>query len=339
MKAVASKSRLGSRGRPEESRAAILQAAVREFAREGVAGARTDAIARAAGVNKALLYYYFKDKETLYEAVIDQVFGGLTQISRSALPSDLPPREKLLAYVGAHFDYVASHPLYPPIVQGEMMRAGRGSTPQFERIAKQYFRPLFTKIAAVLSDGQATGDFRPVDPMHFVPSMIAIIVFYFTMSPGAAIMTGIDPMAPELMAQRRASVLDFISAALFTHPNSRRKTKVNARNKFLILPRVVLPFDCLLPDFDAALQRSGADRHRGFQSGDRQSADAGPYCEAAGRRRDASKTGRLDRSDRSVRTGSGSPSRGRHDRQPALPGLRHPGHQSRRPRVRRRATW
>ena len=78
MKAAPSKPRLGSRGRPEESRAAILEAAVQEFSREGVAGARTDAIARAAGVNKALLYYYFKDKETLYGAVLDQAFGGLT---------------------------------------------------------------------------------------------------------------------------------------------------------------------------------------------------------------------------------------------------------------------
>src|SRR2546425_12748921 len=114
-KAVAS--RLGTRGRPEESRAAILQAAVREFAQEGVAGARTDAIARAAGVNKALLYYYFKDKETLYGAVLDQVFGGLKESIGAALSSDLPPREKLLAYVGAHFDYIASHPLYPRITQ------------------------------------------------------------------------------------------------------------------------------------------------------------------------------------------------------------------------------
>ena len=102
MKAAPSKPRLGSRGRPEESRAAILEAAVHEFSREGVAGARTDAIARAAGVNKALLYYYFKDKETLYGAVLDQVFGGLTSTLLKMLSSsDLPPRKKLLAYVGA----------------------------------------------------------------------------------------------------------------------------------------------------------------------------------------------------------------------------------------------
>src|ERR1700726_2892018 len=69
--------RLGTRGRPEESRAAILKAAVTEFAEHGIAGARTDAIARAAHVNKALLYYYFEDKEALYEAVLDQVFSGL----------------------------------------------------------------------------------------------------------------------------------------------------------------------------------------------------------------------------------------------------------------------
>src|SRR5437763_16452613 len=145
MSTPSTKHRLGSRGRPEESRAAILEAATREFAQEGIAGARTDAIARAARVNKALLYYYFKDKETLYGAVLDQVFGGLTPSIEEALSSDLPPRDKLLAYAGAHFDYIASHPLYPRIVQGEMMRAARGGPPQSARIGEHYFRPLFGK--------------------------------------------------------------------------------------------------------------------------------------------------------------------------------------------------
>jgi TetR/AcrR family transcriptional regulator len=215
MKTVVSKPRLGSRGRPEESRAAILQAAVREFSREGIAGARTDAIARAARVNKALLYYYFKDKDTLYSAVLDQVFGGLTESIQAALSTDLPPREKLLAYVGAHFDYIAGHPLYPRIVQGEMMRAARGRAPQLERIVKQYFVPLFRKVAAVIEQGQATGEFRSVDPMHFVPSMIAVIVFHFTNAPVLRMIAGIDPFSPERIAARRAAVLDFISAALF----------------------------------------------------------------------------------------------------------------------------
>src|SRR5271170_4694592 len=215
MKTVVSKSRLGSRGHPEQSRAAILQAAVREFAREGVAGARTDAIARAAKVNKALLYYYFKDKEALYGAVLDQVFGGLVACVGEVLSRDLPPREKILAYAGAHFDYVATHPLYPRIVQGEMMGAGRGRANHLEHIVKTYFRPLFGRVAEVLKSGQAAGEFRPVDPLHFVPSMIAVIVFYFNSAPVMRVMTGKDPMSPERVAARRKAVLDFISAALF----------------------------------------------------------------------------------------------------------------------------
>src|SRR5215468_12319801 len=107
--------RLGTRRQPEQSRAAILKAAVREFAREGVAGARTDAIARAAGVNKALLYYYFKDKEALYQAVLDEVFSGVRMAVEGALALELSPRERLTAYVRAHFDYIASHPLYSRI--------------------------------------------------------------------------------------------------------------------------------------------------------------------------------------------------------------------------------
>ncbi len=216
-----SKSRLGSRGRPEQSRAAILQAAMREFSREGVAGARTDAIAHAAKVNKALLYYYFKDKEGLYGAVLDQVFGGLIACVGEVLSRDLPPREKILAYAGAHFDYVASHPLYPRIVQGEMMGAGRGRANHLERIVKKYFRPLFGRVADVLKKGQTAGEFRPVDPMHFVPSMIALIVFYFTSAPVMRLMSGKDPMSPERVAARRAAVLDFISAALFRRPGGK----------------------------------------------------------------------------------------------------------------------
>src|SRR5215467_1475323 len=111
--------RLGSRGKPEESRAAILKAAVREFAREGVAASRTDAIARSAGVNKALLYYYFKDKEALYQAVLDEVFTGVRAAIRQALAQPSPPRDRICAYVRAHFDYIAAHPLYPRLVHAE----------------------------------------------------------------------------------------------------------------------------------------------------------------------------------------------------------------------------
>jgi TetR/AcrR family transcriptional regulator len=207
--------RMGSRGQPEESRAAILQAAAREFAEYGIAGARTDAIAREARVNKALLYYYFKDKETLYGAVLDDAFSGLRSTVFDVLDSKQKPREKVLAYVGAYFDFVASHPLFPRLMHREMMQARAGASPHLERLIKNYFQPIFARVSEVLRQGIAAGEFRPVDPAHFVPSMIAIIVFYFSGAPVMRRIVGFDPLTPQRIAERRAAVLDFISAALF----------------------------------------------------------------------------------------------------------------------------
>ena len=215
MATALNRTRAGSRRDAERSRAAILEAATREFSREGVAGARTDAIARAARVNKALLYYYFKDKEALYGAVLDMVFTGLHERVHEVLAQPLPPAQRLLAYVGAHFDYIAEHPLYPRIVQGEMMHARPTGGHQFERIVEEYFRPLFGRITKLLQEGMEAGEFRRVDPWQFIPTMIAVITFHFNTAPVMRQMTGRDPMDPKLLAARRAAVLDFISAALF----------------------------------------------------------------------------------------------------------------------------
>src|ERR1035437_8852705 len=167
--------RMGSRGQPEESRAAILEAAAQEFAEYGIAGARTDAIAREARVNKALLYYYFKDKETLYGAVLDHVFSGLKDSVFRALDGDRPPREKMMAYVGAYFDFIASNQIYPRLMQREMMRARAGQSQPIDNVIKTYIQsaPMMQKIV------------------------------------------GFNPLTRERIAERRAAVLDFISAALF----------------------------------------------------------------------------------------------------------------------------
>lgn len=217
-----SRTRFGTRGKPEESRAAILKAAINEFAEHGIAGARTDAIARAAHVNKALLYYYYKDKEALYQAVLDDVFSGLRTTVIPILESGQPPRQRLMDYLGAYFDYIAANPRIPRVVQGEWMRAGNSRTSHMQRIAREYFQPIFQKLVALLREGTVAGDFRPVNPMDFIPSMVAIIVFYFSTAPTMKTMMKVDPLSPERIAERRAFVLDFIAAALFTSPRPKQ---------------------------------------------------------------------------------------------------------------------
>jgi TetR/AcrR family transcriptional regulator len=201
--------------RPLARRDAILNAAVREFSDKGLSGARTDAIARSARVNKALLYYYFQDKEALYGAVLDEVLTGLVSVVEDALSVNATPRKRILGYAGAHFDYIASHPFYSKIVQAELMRARTAHSSHFDRMTNEYFKPLFAKLSKVVQEGIALGEFRRVDPQQFIPSMIAVIVFYFSSAHVMRLMSGSDPFTPERLAERRAAVLDFISAALF----------------------------------------------------------------------------------------------------------------------------
>ena len=217
MTVTAKAGKAGSRGEPEKTRAAILKAALEEFSHEGVAGARIDEIARRAGVNKALLYYYFKDKEGLYAAALDEVFAGLSERVEAALEAvHLSPRERLLGYVRAHFDYIASTPVYPGLVQREFMRfAGKTLSPIASRIVERYGKPIYEKLGSLVREGIAAGEFRKVDPEQTVTSLLGIISFYFTSLTAQQVMLPGDPSSPERIAARRAAVLDFVSAALF----------------------------------------------------------------------------------------------------------------------------
>jgi TetR/AcrR family transcriptional regulator len=210
-----STSKMGTRGQPAASRAAILRAAAEEFAEHGIAGARTEAIAREARVNKALLYYYFKDKETLYGAVLDNAFSGLKATVFRVLDSDLPAREKIMTYAGTYFDFIASNQVYPRLMQREMMRAREGHSPHIEKLVKNYFQPIYARVGELLRKGIAEGEFRQIDPAHFIPSMVAMIIFYFSSAPLMQKIVRFNPLTPERIAERRAAVLDFISAALF----------------------------------------------------------------------------------------------------------------------------
>src|SRR6476660_5387190 len=217
----------GSRGEPEKTRAASLKAALEEFAHEGVTGARTDEIARRAGVNKALLYYYFKDKEGLYAAALEQVFSGLHERVATVLErADLPPRERLLLYARTHFDYIASAPVYPRLVQREFMRsAGRSLTPAASRIMERHGKPLYSRLEKLIEEGISAGDFRKVDPVQTVTSIIGTIVFYFISMPAQQIMHAGDPSSPERIAARRTAVLDFIRAAILPTPAAQKVCK------------------------------------------------------------------------------------------------------------------
>src|SRR5271157_5694418 len=85
-----------------QTREAILEAAERIFGDEGLAGARTEAIAAAAGVNKALLYYYFGSKDGLYRAVLEGYLADFNRQALEVLSSECSARSLLLRYINLH---------------------------------------------------------------------------------------------------------------------------------------------------------------------------------------------------------------------------------------------
>ena len=204
------------RRQPEVSRNAILQAALIEFAREGLAGARMDAIAKAAGVNKALLYYYFNDKEALYGAILDRFFEKLAERVITVCHRPGTAGERFLSYVRTHFDSIAESPYHASIFMSELMAANRGGPTHLDRIFGCYMQPIAASIVNLLQTGIRDREFRPVDPYQFMPSVIGAIVHYFLTAPlRQKFMPELNANSVEAMQQRRGAVLDFIAAALF----------------------------------------------------------------------------------------------------------------------------
>ncbi len=199
--------------------ARILAAAERIFAERGLAGARTEEIARAAQVNKALLYYYFESKERLYRFVLESLFSQLRASIEPAAGQASLPRQQLLAYVNGYFDFVWSHPNYPRLVQREMMDRGG----HLQWIVRSYFRPLHRRLSATINAGIRSGDFRRVDAGHTVLTIIAMTVFYFAAAPVLSEIWGRDALQPRAVASRRKAILNFLEHGLFRTRGSRRK--------------------------------------------------------------------------------------------------------------------
>lgn len=201
--------------RPDDPRNTLLRAAIAEFAERGEAGARTDAIARAAGVNKALLHYYFGTKQALYAAALDAILLGLKEHYLGILAGPGSAGSRILRYVRANFDRMACSRDYARVLGHEMMRARSGESASLPHMAQSYFGPLHERVCATLQEGIRSGEFRSLDPAQTALSLTGANVFYFIAAPVLAEMTDRDPREPDRLRLRRAAILDHAAALLF----------------------------------------------------------------------------------------------------------------------------
>jgi TetR/AcrR family transcriptional regulator len=201
--------------RADLTRKSILRAAIREFSAQGLAGARTDAIAESAKVNKALLYYYFKSKTGLYAAAIDEVSRAVAERAFAALDPKHSAGERLLRTALSHFDRILTQRDFQSLMQQEMVRMRRGESEALPTMVENVFKPLLGKLQEAVHDGIKTGELCQVDWLQVVYSVLGANVLYFLSAPMMRLMLPFDPMTPAAVECRRRAAVQYLGNALF----------------------------------------------------------------------------------------------------------------------------
>lgn len=199
--------------RQAESRERILDAALREFARAGFAGARVDAIAARAGINKRMLYAYVGNKDALWLATLERAYAAKRAEEQALDLTRMKPREGMAILVRFNFRYHARHPEFLALLNDENLRGGR-SVKRSAR-ARALYSPLIDLIESLLRHGQEEGVFRGgIDPMQLYISIMALSYFYCSNRHTLSAIFGRDLGAPEEMLAREQHVVDVIAGYL-----------------------------------------------------------------------------------------------------------------------------
>ncbi|MFY9939999.1 MAG: TetR/AcrR family transcriptional regulator [Silvibacterium sp.] len=201
--------------RADQTRKNILRAAIREFSAHGLAGARTDAIAVSAKVNKALLYYYFKSKHGLYAAAFEEIASSVVERTLAALDPEYSAGERLVRAALDHFDRILTQHEFQSLLQQEMVRFRRGQTGDVSLLIKKVFKPLLAKFEEAIREGISTGEICEFDWLQVMYSILGANVFYFLSAPMMQLALPFQAFDAAALEDRRRAVAQFLGKALF----------------------------------------------------------------------------------------------------------------------------
>ncbi len=195
------------------ARSAILAAARREFSSKGLAGARVNEIAALAGVNKQLIYYYFGNKNDLYQAALEAVYTEIRSLERGLNLEGLKPVEAMSALIGFSFDYLASHPDFIGLLNHE--NAQGASHVRTSTAIRATNSPLVELIGKTLRRGIAANVFRRgIDPVELYISVAGMSYFFFSNRLTLSSIFARDLAAEGAVAAYRRHVVSFAMVGL-----------------------------------------------------------------------------------------------------------------------------
>lgn len=163
----------------EATKARILEAAKREFAKKGLGGARVDVIAEKANANKRMIYHYFESKEALFQTVLEAAYVDIRTAEQKLDLDHLEPREALERLVSFTWHYYLKNPEFLTLVNSENLH--RAKHLKNSEVIKVVSRKFVSMVGGILDRGVAAGVFRPgIDPVQLNITIAAIGYYYLT---------------------------------------------------------------------------------------------------------------------------------------------------------------
>ncbi|MFN0037199.1 MAG: TetR/AcrR family transcriptional regulator [Saprospiraceae bacterium] len=196
---------------PDSTGQKIFAAAHEVFTQKGMDGAKMQEIADRAGINKALLHYYYRSKEKLYETVARAIIGKAVPVIHELIESEQPLEEKIRHFIDVYIGLISSNPFIPLFIVSEINKHP-------DRFLETIFsddRPRPEVFFQQVKAEAAAGRIRSVNPKHLIVNIISMCVFPFVGKPMMRFVLGMSTGEMRMfMEDRKAEVTSFVLAAL-----------------------------------------------------------------------------------------------------------------------------
>jgi AcrR family transcriptional regulator len=193
----------------DRSQLAILAAARDEFSRYGLAGARVDRIADNAKLNKRLIYYYFKSKDDLFQAVLEGSYADIRDAERKLHLTALEPAVAIRRLTEFTWQYYIDHPEFITLLNSENLHQGKHLI-KSDR-AREMNSPLIQTLAEILERGRAEGLFRGgIDPVQLYVSIASLAYFFLSNNYTLSAIFDRNLMTPKAHSERLSHICDVI---------------------------------------------------------------------------------------------------------------------------------